>query len=305
MGRKERPVSTKATIRTEIIETTPRISEFQRFRRVFLGRGVVVFGMFVTLIFLLVAIFAPLLAPYDPYEPDMSHTLSQPSKTYLLGTDALGRDTLSRIIYGSRTSLMIGLVVVGVASAIGMSLGLIAGYFGGWVNMIIMRGVDVLMAFPMIMLALVIASLLGGGIRNVIIALTVGMVSVYTRLMCGQSLTVKENDYVLAEKAMGASHLRIMVRHLIPNCITPLIVLITMMLGTTILSEAGLSFLGIGVKPPTAAWGSMVNDGREYLLSRPMLSFAPGLAIMLVVFAFNMVGDGLRDALDPRLRGLI
>lgn len=298
-------MSAEANVGAEITEIPPRVSEFRRFRRVFLGRGLVVFGMIVILALIAVAIFAPLLAPYGPYELDLGHTLSQPNKAHLLGTDALGRDTLSRIIYGARTSLMVGLIVVASAAIIGMSLGLIAGYFGRWIHTTIMRFIDALMSFPMILLALVIAALLGGGIRNVIIALTVGLTPVYARLMCGQVLTTRENDYVMAARSMGASNPRIMVRHLVPNCFPPLIVLITMMLGTTILAEAGLSFLGVGIEPPTAAWGSMINDGREYLLTHPFLSFAPGLAIMLVVFAFNMVGDGLRDALDPRLRGLL
>jgi peptide/nickel transport system permease protein len=298
-------MSSEATKSIDITEIAPRVSEFRRMRRVFLSRGLVVFGMIVILVLIIIAIFAPLLAPYDPYEPDLPSKLLQPTKEHLLGTDSLGRDTLSRIIYGTQTSLMIGLIVVAVAAIIGMSLGLIAGYFGGWTYTIIMRCIDALMAFPMILLALVIAALLGGGIRNVIIALTIGLIPVYARLMCGQVLTVKENEYVLAGRALGASNLRIMMRHLLPNCFPPLIVLMTMMLGSTILAEAGLSFLGIGVEAPLAAWGSMVSDGRHYLLQIPILSFAPGFAIMLVVFAFNMVGDGLRDALDPKLRGIL
>jgi peptide/nickel transport system permease protein len=287
----------------ESAEITPRISESRRFLKVFLSRGVVVFGMIVLFIFIMVAIFAPLLAPYDPYEQDLRNTLSQPTKEHLLGTDALGRDSLSRIIYGTRTSLMIGLIVVGTASVLGMLLGLLAGYFGGWTYNIIMRLIDALMAFPMILLALVVAALLGGGMNNVIIALSVALTPIYSRLMCAQVLSVKENDYIMAEHSLGASHMRIMSHHIVPNCFPPIIVLITMMLGAVILAEAGLSFLGIGINPPTPAWGSMVNDGRNYLLKLPILSFAPGLAIMLLVFAFNMVGDGLRDAIDPRLRG--
>jgi len=286
-------------------KTARRVREFSHFRRAFFSRGLVVFGMVVILLFIFVAIFAPFLAPYDPYLPDLKARLSQPSSAHLLGTDSVGRDTLSRIIYGTRTSLMIGLTVVFTGAIIGMGLGLIAGYFGSWLYTLIMRFVDVLMTIPMILLALIIAAMLGGGIMNIIIALTVGVIPVYSRLMCGQTLTIKENDYILAERSLGASHPRIMIRHLIPNTLPPLIVVMTMMLGTTVLAEAGLSFLGIGIKPPTPAWGSMVNDGRDYLLTLPVLSFAPGFAIMLLVFAFNMIGDGLRDALDPRLRGLL
>ena len=279
--------------------------ELRRIVRVFLSRGLVIFGLIVIVVLILVAILAPWVAPYDPYMPDLNAVLQQPNADHWLGTDALGRDTLSRIIYGSRTSLMIGILAVGAAALIGMTLGLIAGYFGGWAHAIIMRFIDAMMAFPLILLAFIIAAMLGGGLRNVMVALGIGLVPAYARLMCGQVLSVKENDYVLAGRAMGSSNLRIMFRHVLPNCFPPLIVLITMMMGLTILAEAGLSFLGIGIEPPGAAWGAMVTDGYEYLLTNPVLSFAPGLAIMLVVFSFNMVGDGLRDALDPRLRGVL
>jgi len=200
---------------------------------------------------------------------------------------------------------MVGIVSVGIAATLGVALGLIAGYFGGWTYMIIMRFIDSLMAFPMILLALTIAALMGGGIKNVIIAIGISLTSLYARLMCSQVLSAKENDYITAARATGANNLRIMVRHLIPNCLPPIIVLITLQLGTAILAEAGLSFLGIGIEPPGAAWGALVNDGYKYLLRIPVLSFAPGLAIMLVVFSFNVMGDGLRDALDPRLRGTL
>ena len=283
----------------------PRVSEWRRFRRVFFSRWLVIFGMVIIVIMVLVAILAPVLAPFDPFELGTGKILEGPSWNHLLGTDQLGRDTMSRIIYGTQVSLMVGLIVVLVAAVIGMTLGLVAGYYGGWINTVIMRFIDALMSFPMMLLAMVIAALLGGGIRNVIIALTVGLIPIYCRLMCGQVLTVKENDYVLAERSAGASDIRIMGRHVLINCFPPLIVVMTMMLGSTILAEAGLSFLGIGIEAPTPAWGSMVNDGRNYLTELPILSIAPGVAIMLVVFSFNMVGDGLRDALDPRLRGAL
>jgi peptide/nickel transport system permease protein len=298
-------MAAKTVTDAAITETISKVSEFKRFRKVFLGRGIVAFGMVIIVVFILVAIFAPLLAPYDPYDPDLGNSLSQPSTAHLLGTDSLGRDTLSRIIYGTRTSLLIGLVVVAVAAVIGIVLGLLAGYYGGWTYTIIMRFIDALMAFPMIILALVVAAMLGAGVKNIIIALSIGMMPGYARLMCGQVLHIKENDYIMAERSIGAGNFRIMLSHIVPNCLPPFIVMITMMLGAVILAEAGLSFLGVGITPPTAAWGSMVNDGREYLLQLPILSVAPGFALMLVVFAFNMVGDGLRDALDPRLRGLI
>jgi peptide/nickel transport system permease protein len=284
---------------------TSHVSEFRYFLRVLFGRRIVIFGLVVILLVIIVAIFASQLAPYNPYDQDLSQSLLQPSLHHPLGTDNLGRDTLSRLIFGSRNSLMVGVVALGIAAVIGITMGLLAGYLGGWVQTIIMRFVDAMMCFPMILLTLVIASLLGSGMRNVMIALGVGMLPGYARLMCGQVLSVKENDYVLSGRSEGAGNLRIMLRHVLPNCFPPLIVLMTMQIGAAILAEAGLSFLGVGIEPPAAAWGLMVSDGRIYLMTNPVLSFAPGLAIMLVVFAFNMVGDGLRDALDPRLRGVI
>jgi ABC-type dipeptide/oligopeptide/nickel transport system permease subunit len=286
-------------------EAPPRVSEWKRFRRVFLSRGMVVFGLLVLLLLLFTAIFATWLAPYDPYRPGTADSLLQPNREHLLGTDILGRDTLSRLIYGSRTALMVGFISVGVASVIGVSLGLSAGYFGGATNVVIMRAMDALLCFPMILLALVVASVLGGGISNVIIALSIATIPGYARVTCGLTLSIRENDYIMAQRAMSSGSVRTMVRHILPNALPPLIVLGTMQLGNLILAEAGLSFLGIGIEPPGAAWGAMVNDGYKYLVWNPVLSFAPGLAIMLVVFAFNMVGDGLRDALDPRLRGLL
>jgi peptide/nickel transport system permease protein len=293
------------TLREETAGNTPRVSEFRRFFRVLFSRGIVILGVVIILLVIITAIFAPSLTPYDPYSPDLSQPLLKPSMQHLLGTDSIGRDLLSRLIYGSRNSLMVGVIALSLAATFGMSMGLVAGYFGGRVNTVIMGFIDALMCFPMILLAMVIASLLGGGMKNVMIALGIAMLPAYARLMCGQVLSVKENDYVLAEHAAGASNLRVMLRHILPNCFPPLIVLATMQIGAAILAEAGLSFLGVGIEPPAAAWGLMVEDGRKHLLTNPLLSFAPGLAIMLVVFAFNMVGDGLRDALDPRLRGAL
>jgi peptide/nickel transport system permease protein len=289
----------------ETAEKAPRTSELRRFFKVLLGRRIVVLGMLIILLTIITAIFAPFLAPNDPYDQDLSQSLVNPSAQHLLGTDSLGRDLLSRLIYGSRNSLMVGIIALSIAAVLGMSMGLIAGYFGGWASTVLMGFVDALMCFPMILLAMVIATLLGGGMKNVMIALGIAMLPGYARLMCGQVLSIKENDYILAEHAIGTSNLRIMLRHILPNCFPPLIVLATMQIGAAILAEAGLSFLGVGIEPPAAAWGLMVEDGRKFLISNPLLSFAPGLAIMLVTFAFNMVGDGLRDALDPRLRGTI
>jgi len=295
----------ESAIMKEFQEASPRGSEWRRFRRVFLSRGVVVFGIVVLIILFLVAALAPWVAPYDPYKPSTGKSLEQPNSEHLLGTDILGRDTLSRIIYGSRTALMVGFISVIVASIFGVTLGIIAGYVGGVSNMLIMRTMDALLCFPMLLLALVVSAVLGGGIQNVIIALSIATIPGYARVTCGVTMSIKENDFILAERSIGSSDTRTMFRHILPNAFPPLIVLMTMQLGALILAEAGLSFLGIGIEPPGAAWGAMVNDGYRYLLRSPVLSFAPCIAIMLVVFAFNMVGDGLRDALDPRLRGLL
>ncbi len=295
----------KKEVTSDYQEAPPRVNTFQYFRRVFFSRGVVIFGFFVVVLFIIVAIFAPLISTHDPYEQDLDNVMAKPSFQHWLGTDTVGRDTLSRIIYGSRASLMVGVVALGLAAGVGMSLGLVAGYFGGIVHSIIMRFVDAIMTVPMILLALTIAAVLGGGLTNVIIALGIALIPTYARLMCGQAMAVKQNDYVTAVRSIGASNIIIMIKHVAPNCFPPLIVMMTMQIGITILAEAGLSYLGIGIKPPGAAWGAMVSEGYRYLTISPILSFAPGLAIMLVVFAFNMIGDGLRDAIDPRLRGTL
>jgi ABC-type dipeptide/oligopeptide/nickel transport system permease subunit len=286
-------------------ETGVRTNEVRRFFRVFFSRGLVVFGLIILIIFLVTAAFGPLFAPYDPLAQNLRETLADPSGEYLLGTDYLGRDVLSRLIYGTRMSLMVGVVALGIAAIVGIIIGLVAGFYGSWINAVLMRIVDTIMSFPMILLALLLAGLLGGGLTNVMIALGIVMIPGYARLMCGQVLSIRENDYVMAARASGSRNWRLMFRHIVPNAFPPLIVLVTMQIGAAILAEAGLSYLGVGIMPPTPSWGAMVNDGFQHLLTNPLLSFFPGLAIMIVVFAFNMVGDGLRDAFDPRLRGTI
>jgi peptide/nickel transport system permease protein len=286
-------------------EKAPRYSETRRMISVFTGRPLPVIGLIIILLIVLASIFAPLLAPYPPNQMDIINKLQPPNSAHWLGTDSLGRDTLSRIIYGSRTSLIIGISVMLISSVIGIVLGLLAAYFGGAVYHIVMRLMDALMAFPMLLLALLVASLLGSGMLNVIIALGIGMISAPCRMMCGVVLSVKQNDYVLSARAMGMSNRRLMFQEILPNAFPPLLVMITIGIGAVILAEAGLSFLGIGITPPTATWGGMVNDGYKFLMSSPVLAISPGIAIMLIVFGFNMLGDGLRDALDPKLRGVI
>lgn len=268
-------------------------------------RKVVAGGVFVIAFLILVAFSAPIIVPSDPYEQNLSSRLSNPSKAHLLGCDELGRDVLSRLIYGARISLLVGIVAITIAGTIGMALGLVAGYFGGWTNIIIMRFTDALLALPPLVLMLAIAAMLGGGLLNVLIAIGISMMPTYCRLMCGQIATLKENEYITALNSMGAKHRRIMFRHLVPNAFPPLLVLLSVNLGTAIMMEASLSFLGIGIMPPTATWGGMVSNGYRFLMTNPVISFAPGCAILLVVLAFNMAGDGLRDALDPRLRGIV
>jgi peptide/nickel transport system permease protein len=288
-----------------VIESPQRVNEFRRFMKVFLGRPVVVAGIIIIFVLLVAAAVPNILAPDDPTAQNLRQILAQPSSTHLLGTDSLGRDLFSRIIYGARTAVIVGFLALIMSSVLGMTLGLLAGYFGKFVYTIIMRFIDALMAFPAMLLTLTIVALLGGGMHMVIIALGVGMMSGYARVMCAQAISLKENDYIMAARSLGASNLRTMVRHILPNAFPPMIVMMTIMIGSTILAEAGLSYLGIGIKEPTVAWGSMVNDGYKYLLTNPLLSLSPGLAIILVVYAFNMVGDGLRDAIDPRLRGTL
>jgi ABC-type dipeptide/oligopeptide/nickel transport system permease subunit len=284
---------------------SPRVRELRRVIKVLFGRWVVIGGAFIILAMIIVALFAPLIAPYDPYETDLKSILTQPSKSHLLGNDELGRDLLSRLIYGSQISLLVGIVAVSIAGVIGMGLGLVAGYFGGWTNNVIMRFIDALLSLPPLVLMLAISAILGGGLLNVLIAIGIGMMPTYCRLMCAQVISQKESDYIIATRSIGASDLRIMFRHLLPNAFPPLLVLITINLGTAILMEASLSYLGIGILPPLATWGGMVFSGQRFLITNPLVSFLPGIAILIVVLSFNMVGDGLRDALDPRLRGTL
>lgn len=289
----------------EVEQIQPPRSEWRRVVRVFRRRKLAVAGLVIVVLLILVAALAPLLAPHNPYQTDILIKLKGPSGAHWLGTDSVGRDTLSRIIYGARTSLIVGVCAVLLGAVIGQLLGLLAGFFGGWVSTIIMRLIDALMAVPMIVLALVISAVLGGGVKNVIIALAVGAIPGQCRMMCAQTMSVKASDYVLAGRTVGVSNWRQMLRHIYPNAFPPCLVMMTISIGATILAEATLSFLGAGINAPQAAWGSMIAAGFPHLVKDPWLSIFPGVCIALVVFGFNMMGDGLRDALDPRLRGTI
>ncbi|MBQ9032042.1 MAG: ABC transporter permease [Parasporobacterium sp.] len=278
------------------------ISESRRVFKALFKRKIAVISAAVILLTIICAVFAKWVAPYDPYTMDLTNIKAVPSWEHLLGTDALGRDVLSRIIYGSQSALVVAIVSVLIAAISGIILGLLAGYFTKVVGVIIMRFVDTLQSIPMTVLALAIAGLSGGGLVNIVIAIGVSLTSLYARVMRGQVLKVKQSDYILAEKMHGAGNFRIMFLHILPNCIPVLIVTITMQMGSAILMEAGLSFLGIGITPPTPSWGSMVQDGAAVLTTRPLLTIAPGIAIFILVYAFNTFGDALRDALDPRIR---
>lgn len=299
----ENPETEATLFDNETAVVMPRHSEWRRIARVFFGRRLALIGFIIVMTLALTAIFAPWIATHDPYKTDLRNKLLQPGREHFLGTDATGRDTFSRVIYGARTSFLIGITAVSISGAIGMAMGLAAAYFGGWIFAIIMRFTDALMALPGIILVLLIAGLVGGGMGVVIFALAFGGIAPQCRLMCGQALSIKQNDYVLAGRAMGMGSLRMMLVQIFPNAFPPLLVGMTMGMGFVVLAEAGLSFLGIGVMPPTPSWGGMVNIGQGYLLTNPILSLAPGAAIMLMVFGFNMAGDGLRDAIDPKLRG--
>lgn len=240
------------------------------------------------------------LAPYSPTEQNLFNRLAAPSLKHPMGTDQLGRDIFSRILYGARISLRIAVTVVTVTLAIGTTVGVVAGYVGGWVDEALMRIVDILLAFPGLLLALVVAGILGPNLNNIMIALAVVGWTQYARVIRGETLSVKENEYVKAAQLMGVSKPRLLVRHVLPNVVTPVIVLATMDLAYVILGTAGLSFLGLGAQPPTPEWGTMLASGRDYVTSAWWIVNFPGLAIMILVLGFNLLGDGLRDVLDPR-----
>jgi peptide/nickel transport system permease protein len=251
----------------------------------------------------LVSLLAPVLAPHDPIETNLSMRLVPPGTPgYPLGADELGRDMLSRLIWGGRISLLIGFSAVMVAMILGVAIGLLAGYFGSWTDSVIMRLVDVLMAFPAILLAITIVASLGPGLRNAMLAVSIVGIPYYVRIVRGNTLSLREQEYIQAARVTGASDGRIMFRHVFPNTLAPLIIAATLDVGWFIMAAAGLSFLGLGAQPPTAEWGVMLSTGRQFIRNAPHLSILPGSAIFLVVLALNFLGDGLRDALDPRLR---
>ncbi|MBI5375586.1 MAG: ABC transporter permease [Candidatus Schekmanbacteria bacterium] len=257
-------------------------------------------GFIIVVLFFILSLLAPLLAPYNLYSQNLDIRLESPSRFHLLGVDDLGRDIMSRIIAGSLISFKVGLITVSISSITGLIIGSVSGYKGGWIDELIMRFIDILLAFPGMLLAISIIAILGPGLDNVIIALClVGWVG-YARLVRGQILSLKEREYVLASHAIGASGARTVIMHIIPNLLSPLIVQATLGIAGAIVAEASLSFLGLGTQAPQPSWGSMLNDGQKYLYMAPHMTAFPGLAIMIVVMGFNFLGDGLRDILDPK-----
>jgi len=260
-------------------------------------------GAIFLLIVATISVLAPLLAPQDPLEIDLSQRLVTPGTPgYPLGADQLGRDMLSRLIWGGRISLLIGFSAVMMAMGLGVGIGLLAGFFGGKMDTVVMRLIDILMAFPAILLAITIVASLGPGLRNSMIAVSIVGIPYYARIVRGNVLSLREQEFIQAARVTGASNGRIVTRHIFPNTLAPLIVAATLDVGWFIMAAAGLSFLGLGAQPPTPEWGVMLSEGRQFIRNAPHLSILPGTAIFLVVLALNFLGDGLRDALDPRLR---
>jgi len=275
------------------------VDAWGRFRR----NRLALVGLALVLVLTAAAVLAPWVAPYDPARQSLIEKRAKPGGKYVLGADEFGRDILSRIIYGSRVALLVGLLSAAIAVLGGLVFGTVAGFTGGWLDAVMMRAIEILLAFPYLLLALAIVAALGPGALNTTIAVGIWGVPPVTRIVRGSVLALRETEYVGAARALGAPALALLGRHILPNIVPGLIVYATLFMANAILLEAALSFLGLGVQPPTASWGLMVSTGRDVLLVAPHVATVPGLAIMVAVLAFNLVGDGLRDALDPRLRG--
>ncbi len=265
-----------------------------------LRRPLALFGAFTILFFVVLAVFAPQIAPFDAARTDFLAVRQAPSSTYLLGTDDVGRDVLSRVIYGSRASLVAGVVSVVIALGLGVPLGLLAGYYRGALDELIMRFTDALLAFPFLILAVALAAALGPSLQNAMIAIGIASTPTFIRLTRGQVLTVGAEEYVQAARALGVGDLRILFRHVLPNALAPLLIQATLTVAQAIIAESSLSFLGLGVQPPTPSWGGMLNTAKNFMSQAPWMAIWPGISIFVTVLAFNLFGDGLRDALDPR-----
>ena len=271
-------------------------------RRRFKKNKLAIFGLSVVIFLILVSIFAPLIAPYDPLVRIKEDSMLGPCKTYFFGTDLLGRDIFSRVIYGSRISLQVGIIAVGISAVLGLIMGAVSGYFGNLSDTIIMRIADIFFAFPYILGAIAIMSVLGPGIINIFIAIGILGWASFARIFRGSILTIKNKEYIEAARALGASNFRIITKHILPNAMAPIIVYSTMNVGTAIIVEAALSFLGIGVQPPAPSWGKMLSEALNYIDIAPWMMLFPGLSILITVLGFVLLGDGLRDAFDPKLK---
>ncbi len=293
----------KEIVEKQSLDLESQIGEEKKFsdylRQLLRENKLAVFSAILILLFILAAILAPVLTPYSYDQMDLLNRLSPPSAAHLLGTDEGGRDILTRMLYGSRVSLLLGVLPTFAGIIVGAAVGITAGYRGGWVDIILMRAADIMLAFPSMLLAMVLMYMLGGGIMNVILTLSLGSWAGVARIVRSETLKIRQTEYVEAARAIGVKRIRILLRHIYPNCIPTLIVLFTLNVPSAILTESSLSFLGLGIQPPEASWGLMVNAGRQYLYNAPWLCFAPCTAIMLIVLAFNFLGDGLRDVLDP------
>lgn len=293
----------------ETLETTnrpkrssPRIEYYKTvWKRLRKNKAAVVGGALI-LLFIGVALIGPLLTTYDPMKVDLINKLKKPSAEHWFGTDNYGRDIFTRIIHGAALTLKVGFLSVFLGGAVGVVLGIVSGYYGGKIDTIIMRVMDVLLAFPGILLALAIVSVLGGSLTNVIIAVSIFSVPAFARIVRGSTLSVRKLEYVDAVRALGATDFRIIFKHILPNVMSPIIVQATLRIATAVLTASGLSFLGLGAPPPEPEWGAMLNDGRQYMSNAPHIILFPGIMIVLVVLAFNIFGDGLRDALDPKMK---
>ncbi len=272
-------------------------------KKAFKNKGILVGGGIVVS-FIILAIFAPLIAPYNPKDADLMRSLEPPQLKYPFGTDVQGRDILSRIIFGSRVSLSVGLVVQAISLSIGIPLGLISGFYGGIADDIITSLINIMFSFPSLLFAIAIMAVLGPSIYNIYLALGIISWPTVARLVRGETLSLKERDFVEASKALGVHNFSIIFKHILPNCLGPIIVVATLGIADAILTEATLSFLGLGIQPPTPSWGSMLSRGREYIWSAPHLVIFPGLAILITVLGFNLLGDGLRDIFDPKLKNI-
>lgn len=277
------------------------VSQRPGFLRILIRNKLAILGLIIVTIVVLVAIFAPLIATHDPFNIDTLQSFKKPGQDgYILGTDNYGRDIFSRIVYGSRISIIVGFAAVLIGGVVGVILGMIAGYSGGMIDSVIMRIMDGFSAFPFILLAILIMSVLGQGLGNVILSIGIGNIPGFTRIVRGQVLNVKEEEFVEVLQSLGANDSRIMFKHILPNSLAPIVVHGTMSIAGAIISEASLSFLGLGVQPPTPSWGSILNEGRGFLVLNPEIATFSGLAILITVLGINILGDGIRDALDPK-----